>query len=95
MRERLETEERENWRDHRQDRNLTRILATVIGEKVKTELRQIGNLGNRRPKMSEDRQRHPLDKDQCAYCKEKGHWARECPKKKGRASKVLALEEDD
>ena len=24
----------------------------------------------------------PLDKDQCAYCKEKGHWARECPKKK-------------
>uniref|UniRef100_A0A8C8W2Y5 CCHC-type domain-containing protein n=1 Tax=Peromyscus maniculatus bairdii TaxID=230844 RepID=A0A8C8W2Y5_PERMB len=26
-------------------------------------------------------QRPPLDKNQCAYCKEKGHWARECPKK--------------
>lgn len=28
----------------------------------------------------------PLDKDQCAYCKEKGHWARECPKKKNARS---------
>lgn len=28
-----------------------------------------------------DRRRPPLDKDQCAYCKEKGHWAKECPKK--------------
>ncbi|XP_069396615.1 uncharacterized protein [Delphinus delphis] len=26
--------------------------------------------------------RRPLDRDQCAYCKEKGHWARECPKKR-------------
>ena len=70
-----------------------RILAAMIGEKGKIEHRQIGNLGNRRPKMNMDR--HPLDKGRCAYCKEKGHWARECPKKKGRDSKVLVLEEDD
>ena len=67
----------------------------MIGEKEKIKPRQIGNLGNRRPKMSEDGQRHPLDKERCAYCKEKGHWAREGPKKKGKTSKVLALEEDD
>ena len=70
-------------------------MAAVVGEKGTIGPRQIGNLGNRRPKMSEDGQRHLLDKEQCASCKEKGHWARECPKKKGRASKVLALEEDD
>ena len=38
-----------NRRDHRQERNLTRILATVVGEKEKKGPRQIGNLGNRRP----------------------------------------------
>ena len=25
----------------------------------------------------------PLSKDQCAYCKEKGHWKNECPNQKG------------
>ena len=46
----------------------------MIGEKEKIKPRQIGNLGNRRPKMNMDR--HPLDKGRCAYCKEKEHWAR-------------------
>ena len=68
-------------------------MAEMVGEKGKIKPRQIGNLGNRRPNMTMDR--HPLDKERCAYCKEKGHWARECPKKKGRDSKVLVLEEDD
>jgi hypothetical protein len=48
-RERWEAEERENRRDCRQERNLTRILAEVVREKEKTGPRQIGNLGNRRP----------------------------------------------
>ena len=26
--------------------------------------------------------RAPLAKDQCAYCKEKGHWKNECPNRK-------------
>lgn len=39
----------------------------------------------------------PLEKDQCAYCKEKGHWAHKCPKKKETPppKKVLTLEDDD
>ena len=45
-RERWEAEERKNRRDHRQERNLTRILDTVVGEKEKKGPRQIGNLGN-------------------------------------------------
>ena len=39
-RERREAEERENRRDHRQERNLTRNLATVVREKEKTGSRQ-------------------------------------------------------
>ena len=35
-----------NRRDHRQERNLTRILGTVLGEKEKKGTSQIGNLGN-------------------------------------------------
>ena len=31
-----------------------------------------------KPKHREGRQ-EDVDSDQCAYCKEKGHWARECP----------------
>ena len=44
--------------------------------------------GGRRPVQK------TLEKDQCAYCKEKVHWAPECPKK-GRAPKALTLEDDD
>ena len=40
VRERWEVKERENRRDRRQERNLTRILATVVGEKEKTGSRQ-------------------------------------------------------
>ena len=40
VRERWEAEGRESRRDRRQDRNLTRILATLVGEKEKTGSRQ-------------------------------------------------------
>ena len=57
----------------------------------------LGNTGLRRPQNSGETSRPPLDKDQCAYCKEKGHWARDCPKKETdtRLPKVLTLEDDD
>ena len=36
-----------------------------------------------------------LGKNQCAYCKEEGHWAKKCPKKKKgpRKTPILALKE--
>lgn len=94
-REKREREDREDKRDRRQERNLTKILAAVIGktETDRPEKGQSGYLGNRARRPLRD-QRHQLEKDQCAYCKEKGHWARECPKKKPRKPKVLALEKD-
>lgn len=37
-----------------------------------------------------------LEKDQCKYCKGKGHWAKDCPKKRqSKPKQVLALEESD
>ena len=98
-REKCEEEERENKRDRRKERNLSRVLTTVVGEHERisrTENRHTGYLGNNKSRSGGRRptQRTP-EKDQCEYCKEKGHWARECPKKRGKAPKVLALEDDD
>lgn len=91
-REKKEAEERENRRDRRQERNLTKILAAVVGGE-RSEKGQSGYLGNR-ARRPPGGQRLQLEKDQCAYCKEKGHWARDCPRKKQKGPKILALEED-
>nr|CDQ06342.1 Bm7857 [Brugia malayi] len=32
----------------------------------------------------------PLSKDQCAYCKEKGHWIKDCPKRTKKPEKPNA-----
>ncbi|XP_062961832.1 uncharacterized protein LOC134384148 [Cynocephalus volans] len=88
-----ETEERERRRDRRQEKNLTRILAAVVGERGSRD-RQTGTLSNRARPTPRDK-RPPLDRDQCAYCKEKGHWARECPRKKKNDKKARVLSLDD
>ncbi|VFV29044.1 Hypothetical predicted protein, partial [Lynx pardinus] len=51
---------------------MTKVLATI----VQKEQPPPEDTQTTRPP------RQHLDKDQCAYCKEKGHWIRECPKKK-------------
>ena len=50
---------------------MTRILAAVVGKKEKTGPRQTGNLGNRRPRMSDDGQRHPWIKTNVLVAKKK------------------------
>ena len=62
--------------------------------------RELKNLASRRgkgkPIPTEGKFSSPLEKDQCAYCKEEGHWNHECPKKKSeRESKVPELERLD
>lgn len=91
-REKKEVEERESRRDRRQEKNLTRILAAVVGDR-KLERGQSGYLGNRAGRSSGER-RPRLEKDQCAYCKDKGHWAKDCPKKKQKKPLILTLDED-
>lgn len=91
-REEKEVEEREIRHERQQDRNLTKILAAVVGGES-SEKGQSGNLRNR-TRRPPGEQRPPLEKDQCTYCKKKEYWARDCPKKKQRGPKVSALEED-
>ena len=93
------SQERENKRERRQERNLSRILAAVVGEREernRPENRQTGYLGNKEPRPEGRRSvQKILEKEQCAYGKEKGHWAWECPKKEGRAPKYLTLKDDE
>ena len=70
-REKREKREDEDRRDRK--RLLTRILATVVDRDKRDRTRQSGDLGDekrqgpRRPR----RDRPPLEKDQCVYCKDK------------------------
>lgn len=71
----------EKERDKKRDRELTRVLAVVQSGTTKT------NQGPRKPSKPR------VAKNQCAYCKEIGHWVRDCPKKKeGKEAKILSLE---
>jgi hypothetical protein len=83
---------RELKRDKRQARNLHKILATVVRE-------------TREPSKSVPvNHREPLAKDQCAYCKRKGHWGERQPqeeeddlmtsKENQQAARVLTMREE-
>ncbi|XP_045663896.1 uncharacterized protein LOC123799038 isoform X2 [Ursus americanus] len=63
-------EEKEQKRERIREKNLTRILAAVVDGKNFERDRQAGNLSNQKGP------RPPLGKNQCAYCKEQGHWVK-------------------
>lgn len=76
--------EREDRRDRVRNKHLTKILAAVVREKGP------GREG-------EKRRRPKVEKDQCAYCKERGHWIKDCPKRpkdQKKPAAVLTLGED-
>ena len=54
---------------------------------------QAGNGQNRKQKKQGPRQ--GLEKDQCAYCKERGHWIKDCPKKRRPANPTSVLVTQD
>ncbi|EGV94693.1 Gag polyprotein [Cricetulus griseus] len=80
-------EDRENVRDKKQNQELAKILATVV-QGSKHRPGQTGNLG--------DKRRTRVERNQCAYCKEKGHWVKHCPKNPRRKpTPILPLEKGD
>ncbi|XP_059125090.1 uncharacterized protein LOC131915706 [Peromyscus eremicus] len=81
--------QKQEERDKKRHREISKVLAAVISQGQGREGVRMG-----------DQRRIPLDKDQCAYCKERGHWARDCPRKpqgsrrtKPRATDLLNLED--
>lgn len=47
-----------------------------------------------RDKRQSQGKRKPLDRDQCAYCKEYRHWKNECPKRPGASGATPLLVEE-
>ena len=84
---RKEAEKREDIRDRKRNKEMSKLLATVVS-------------GQQQDRQEGDKKGPRLDHDQCAYCKEKGHWARDCPKcpkgphKPRPQASLLSLEED-
>ncbi|XP_026258761.2 uncharacterized protein LOC113192765 [Urocitellus parryii] len=87
----LKFKEELDKRDRKRHKELSKIWATVA---------QAGQRGGKTGKERE-RGRPRVDRDQCAYCKERGHWVKDCPKKPpnprrgtNRTPQLLALDED-
>nr|XP_015857621.1 uncharacterized protein LOC107402015 [Peromyscus maniculatus bairdii] len=81
--------QRQEERDKKRHREISKVLATVVSQGQVREGVRTG-----------DQRKTPLDKDQCAYCKQRGHWACDCPKKpqgsrrpKPRATDLFNLED--
>lgn len=60
--------DREDERDKKRNKELTRVLATMVQGQ------------NREGDRKGERPRAKVDRDQCAYCKERGHWIKDCPR---------------
>nr|XP_040139573.1 uncharacterized protein LOC120889225 isoform X2 [Ictidomys tridecemlineatus] len=85
----LKFKEELDKRDRKHNKELSKILATVA---------QAGQRGDKTGKERK-RGRPRVDRDQCAYCKERGHWVKDCPKKPpnprrgtNRTPQLLALD---
>ena len=68
-----------NYDLRRKDKETSR--ASTSGEALSTRGRSPYPRGGNRSR-SKSRSRHQLAKNQCAFCKEQGHWKRDCPKLK-------------
>ena len=87
-----------NNRDTPEERHFkaTEKMTKVLAAAVQKEHPQPEYTQPRRPPRHDN-----LRKDQCAYCKEAGHWVRDCPKKKQqgqgppRSTSVLVTQDED
>uniref|UniRef100_A0A8C7EYI2 CCHC-type domain-containing protein n=1 Tax=Neovison vison TaxID=452646 RepID=A0A8C7EYI2_NEOVI len=90
---RKEAEEKEEKRERKRNKELSKILAAVGQSSQGLQPGKTDRKGDTRGPR--------VDRDQCAYCKERGHWVKDCPKRprnpKGSArqvSRLMALDED-
>ena len=89
----------QDQRDKKKNRELAKILVTAVSESNRQDRSGYGR--GQTKKYPGDRNKPWVERDQCAYCKERGHWARDCPNKNATRRRketdipVLPLGEED
>lgn len=72
-----------NCQDSGEDRQGKKLFCAVIAA-----LWEMDKRGNRRNRLGE-RDRKCLEKDQCAYCRQKHQWKNECPRGKEKEEETV------
>ncbi|XP_062062404.1 uncharacterized protein LOC133770372 isoform X3 [Lepus europaeus] len=69
----------QDQRDKEKNEELAKILVTAVSKSNRQDRSGYGR--GQTGKYPGDNNRPRIGRDQCVYCKEKGHWARDCPNK--------------
>ena len=92
-------EEQQTKLRDRQTRNLAKILLATTMDDPQERQRHLKKLVSGTGKEDGPGRpwEHPkMNKNQCAYCKEEGHWVKSCPNKRSKApAKILEMEDLD
>ena len=89
-------EEQQTKLSDRQTRNLAKILPATTMDDPQERQRHLKKLASGTGKEDgpgPPRERPKLNKNQCVYCKEEGHWVKSCPNKRSKApAKISQME---
>ena len=92
-------EEQQTKLSDRQTRNLAKILlATTMDDpqERRRHLKKVASGTGKKDGPGPPWERPKLNKNQCAYGKEEGHWVKSCPNKRSKApAKILEMEDLD
>ena len=92
-------EEQQTKLSDRQTQNLAKILLATTMDDPQERQRHLKKLASGTGKEDGPGPRREcpkLNKNQCAYCKEEGHWVKDCPNKRSKApAKILEMEDLD
>ena len=83
-------EEKQTRATNRQTRNMARILLAAISAQPNEREKRLRQLAEGKPKPN-PQGKPKLGRNQRAYCKQEGHWVKDCPKKFKQGTNVLAV----
>ncbi|CAD7691788.1 unnamed protein product [Nyctereutes procyonoides] len=86
-------EEQQTKLSDRQTQNLAKILlaTTMDDPQERRHLKKLASGTGKEDGPGPPRERPKLNKNQCAYCKEEGHWVKSCPNKRSKVTQGVAL----
>ena len=83
-------EEKQTRATDRQTRNMARILLAATSAQPNEREKRLRQLAEGKPKPN-PQGKPKLGRNQRAYCKQEGHWVKDCPKKFKQGTNVLAV----